>query len=155
MTHFINISRGVFFLLCLLPPPSFLCPSSTPAVCLPHSLLCLHDMFVWQPHMVMIETLSLVQMGHLSHTCLPAVAVARAREAAVEGISCWLPHRGWLICLWGHRELWPRYHLPPLTLPANVTLDSPTVPPLPPTHPPTLPPSPPPPHICMITGTEM
>lgn len=32
--------------------------------------------------MVTIETLSLVQMAHLSHTCLPAAAVARVCRAA-------------------------------------------------------------------------
>lgn len=41
-----------------------------------------HVMFVWQPHMEMIESLSLVQMSHLSHTCLLAVTVAKAIRAA-------------------------------------------------------------------------
>lgn len=82
------------------------------------------------PHMVMIETLSLDQMAHLSHTCLPTAAVARAFWAAGESISCWLPY--WVARLFV-RVPWPLTPLPPpaLTLLVNVTLDSPTDPTLP------------------------
>lgn len=54
---------------------------------------------------------------------------------------------GWLICLSGHRDPWPFYHLLPLTLPVNVTLDSLTDNPHPFPPPPT--------HSCMITRREM
>lgn len=126
LTYTINFCLVMFNYVCCL----LLYCSSPPAVSLPPSLLCLCDMFVWQPHMVVIETLSLDQMAHLSHTCLPAAAVARAFWGAGESISCWLPH--WVAHLFV-RAPWPLTPLPPpaLTLPVNVTLDSLTAPPPP------------------------
>lgn len=117
-----NICLVTFYCVCCLCCLPLLCLSSPPAVYLPASLLCLCDMFVRQPHMVMIETLSLVQMAHLSHTCLPAAAVARARGAAGESISCWLPH--WVAPVFVKGTVTPDPATTSYLLHINVTLDS-------------------------------
>lgn len=122
----IRICRYHCLLLCLPSPLSFLtgCLPPPPLLCL-SSLLCLCDTFVWRPHMVMIETPSPVQMAHLSHTCLPAAAVAKDCGSARGKHLLLTPSLGGSFVCQGTVTPDPATTSLPPTLPVNVTLDTP------------------------------
>jgi len=143
--HFPYIKNNTWHILLISASLSDCCLSCPSSVCL-CPLLYLCDVSVWQPHMAMIETKPLVQMAHLSHTCLPEAVVAMGCKVKHLLLTSSL---GGSFCLSGHCDCdpWPCYHLLlPLTpLLINVTLDSLTAP-TPPLFHHT--------HACMITGRE-
>lgn len=112
-----------YLLLCLLPPPSSTpCSLSLPLCCVCVTCLCGNPRWWWLRPCHWFR-------WHICHThvcqqlLLLRLVELQGKASLVDFLT------GWLICLSGYGDPWPRYHLLPLSLrPVNVTLASLTAP---------------------------